>query len=136
MSEEDAWIRIAAENAQDANARLATVMAQRDELLVVLKAAWVPCPCCDEYLCTIHGKHVFECECPAIEEWGASPYDNMTIKNPHAVALGRLGGQQTSERKKRSSAENGKKGGRPKKKKQRGWESRDARPGCAQTLGY
>jgi hypothetical protein len=34
------------------------------------------------------------------------------MKNPHAVALGRLGGQQTSERKKRSSAENGKKGGR------------------------
>jgi hypothetical protein len=36
-------------------------------------------------------------------------------KNPHAVALGRLGGQQTSEAKKRSSAENGKKGGRPRK---------------------
>jgi len=36
------------------------------------------------------------------------------MKNPHAVALGRIGGQQTSEAKKRSSAENGKKGGRPK----------------------
>jgi hypothetical protein len=38
------------------------------------------------------------------------------MKNPHAVALGRLGGQQTSEAKKRSSAANGKKGGRPKGK--------------------
>jgi hypothetical protein len=35
-----------------------------------------------------------------------------TGKNIHAVALGRLGGQQTSEAKKRSSAENGKLGGR------------------------
>jgi hypothetical protein len=40
-----------------------------------------------------------------------------STKNPHAVALGRLGGQQTSDAKKRSSAENGKKGGRPKGKK-------------------
>jgi hypothetical protein len=41
----------------------------------------------------------------------------MADKNVHAVALGRLGGSQTSEAKKRSSAENGKKGGRPKGKK-------------------
>lgn len=38
-------------------------------------------------------------------------------KNPHAVALGRLGGSKTSERKKLTSAENGKKGGRPPKEK-------------------
>lgn len=36
-----------------------------------------------------------------------------SVKNVHAVALGRLGGQQTSDAKKRSSAANGKKGGRP-----------------------
>jgi hypothetical protein len=41
------------------------------------------------------------------------------MKNPHAVALGRLGGQQTSEAKRRSSAENGKKGGRPKGKRKK-----------------
>lgn len=35
-------------------------------------------------------------------------------KNPHAVALGRIGGKVKSEAKKQSSRENGKKGGRPK----------------------
>lgn len=36
-------------------------------------------------------------------------------KNPHAVALGKLGGQSKSEAKRQASRENGKKGGRPKK---------------------
>jgi hypothetical protein len=36
-------------------------------------------------------------------------------KNPHAVALGRLGGSVTSKAKKISSRENGKLGGRPPK---------------------
>lgn len=35
---------------------------------------WVPCPCCDEHLCTVHGMHAFECPCPPIEEWEESPY--------------------------------------------------------------
>ncbi len=35
-------------------------------------------------------------------------------KNPHAVALGRKGGQQTSPAKRRAARANGKKGGRPK----------------------
>ena len=52
----------------------------------------------------------------------------MKIKCPHckktieiedpAAALGRIGGQSTSEAKRKASAENGKKGGRPKTKKQ------------------
>lgn len=36
-------------------------------------------------------------------------------KNPHAVALGRKGGQTTSTAKSKAARENGKKGGRPKK---------------------
>jgi hypothetical protein len=76
-------------------------------------AAWVPCPHCDDYLCNIHNTHASTCPCPPIEDWSEDPY--MTMKNPHAVALGRIGGQQTSEAKKRSSAENGKKGGRTRK---------------------
>lgn len=36
-------------------------------------------------------------------------------KNPHAVALGRLGGKAGKGVPKPRSAENGKKGGRPKK---------------------
>jgi hypothetical protein len=35
-------------------------------------------------------------------------------KNPHAVALGSLGGSKKSKRKTAAARENGKKGGRPK----------------------
>lgn len=40
--------------------------------------AWVVCDCCQDYLCQVHhGKHVHECECPALECWiavGIDPY--------------------------------------------------------------
>lgn len=36
-------------------------------------------------------------------------------KNPHAVALGRLGGKVVSKAKTKAARANGKKGGRPKK---------------------
>lgn len=36
--------------------------------------AWVPCPHCGEWLCTIHRMHVFECPCPPVDEWERSPY--------------------------------------------------------------
>jgi len=39
----------------------------------------------------------------------------MAKKNPHAVALGRLGGKVSSAKKAKAVRENGKKGGRPKK---------------------
>jgi hypothetical protein len=38
-------------------------------------------------------------------------------KNPHAVALGRLGGRMRSEAKKRANKENGRKGGLVKSRK-------------------
>lgn len=37
-------------------------------------------------------------------------------KNPHAQALGSLGGKSTSDAKKAAARLNGKKGGRPRKK--------------------
>lgn len=40
----------------------------------------------------------------------------MTRKNPHAVALGRKGGQVKSTAKTAAAQANGKKGGRPKRK--------------------
>lgn len=39
----------------------------------------------------------------------------VCVKNPHAVALGRLGGLANAGIPKPKSAENGKKGGRPRK---------------------
>jgi hypothetical protein len=36
-------------------------------------------------------------------------------KNPHAVALGRLGGRARTERKAQAVRKNGKRGGRPRK---------------------
>jgi hypothetical protein len=41
---------------------------------VLNRAAWIKCPCCDEFLCTIHQQHAFECPCPPIEEWKKDPY--------------------------------------------------------------
>jgi hypothetical protein len=35
--------------------------------------AWIKCEC-DEYYCTIHGRHVAECACPSMEEWVVDSY--------------------------------------------------------------
>lgn len=39
-------------------------------------------------------------------------------KNPHAVALGKLGGKAKSQLKQEAARANGRKGGRPKKTKE------------------
>lgn len=39
----------------------------------------------------------------------------MSPRNPHAVALGRLGGKATSPKKAAAAKRNGRKGGRPRK---------------------
>lgn len=36
--------------------------------------AWVPCPCCDNFLCTLHGEHAHDCACPPIDDWTLDPY--------------------------------------------------------------
>ena len=41
--------------------------------------AWIPCPCCDNFLCTIHDTHVHDCDCPPIEEWQEDPYKPKTM---------------------------------------------------------
>lgn len=45
-----------------------------EDVLAESHPAWVPCPCCDEFLCTIHRCHAHECDCPPIEEWEVDPY--------------------------------------------------------------
>ena len=50
-----------------------------------MTAAWVPCPCCQEYWCMRHGCHAFECECPAIQEWTTDPYSDPDDLTPNEV---------------------------------------------------
>jgi hypothetical protein len=45
----------------------------------------------------------------------AMEHPNQPKKNPHAVALGKLGGSKATAAQRRASKENGKRGGRPKK---------------------
>ena len=33
-----------------------------------------PCPCGEEFFCSIHQQHASACPCPPVEEWKASPY--------------------------------------------------------------
>jgi hypothetical protein len=38
--------------------------------------AWVECPHCDDFVCTVHDCHTHEsgCECPPVEDWLVDPY--------------------------------------------------------------
>ena len=37
--------------------------------------AWVRCPSCDDFYCSNHRAHVYDCECPGVDEWGGvDPY--------------------------------------------------------------
>ncbi len=38
--------------------------------------AWIPCPHCESFWCTLHGVHVYDCPCPPIEEWDIDPYSD------------------------------------------------------------
>lgn len=53
-------------------------------------AAWVPCPCCEGFLCTIHGGHASDCPCPPIEDWTSDPYSDPPMTHDLPDRLGRL----------------------------------------------
>ena len=43
-----------------------------------MSPAWIPCPDCDDFFCTIHQEHVYDCACPELEAWidrGVDPYE-------------------------------------------------------------
>lgn len=47
----------------------------------LVEGCWIPCQDCDDYWCTEHGKHAYDCECPEIEVWaelGKYPYSSET----------------------------------------------------------
>lgn len=50
---------------------------QRGDLLshlIETIPAWIRCDCCENFLCTIHGKHAYECDCAPIEDLPFNPY--------------------------------------------------------------
>ena len=38
------------------------------------RPAWVRCRNCDEWWCTVHGRHVHDCACPEVAAWRVDPY--------------------------------------------------------------
>ncbi len=60
--------------------------------------AWVDCTCCEEWICGIHGCHVFECDCAGVEEMYFDPYEPSAAQNQsvddegHAKATDQVGG--------------------------------------------
>jgi hypothetical protein len=41
--------------------------------------AWIPCPDCDDFFCTLHGSHVADCPCPDIDSWAQDGLDPYTV---------------------------------------------------------
>lgn len=42
---------------------------------------WVQCESCEDFVCVVHGLHVWECDCPPIEWWAendADPYSEVS----------------------------------------------------------
>lgn len=35
---------------------------------------WVRCDGCEDWYCTRHDAHVYDCECPEIQDWDTDPY--------------------------------------------------------------
>lgn len=49
---------------------------------------WVKCSVCQDFQCTIHGMHAYDCPCPPIEEWETDPYSAqpaIVLLNPYFV---------------------------------------------------
>lgn len=46
-----------------------------EENVMKLWPCWIVCPSCEDALCVRHGLHVFDCECPALEDWMAEDVD-------------------------------------------------------------
>lgn len=38
---------------------------------------WVPCRFCIEFWCTLNDEHAHDCDCPPVDEWEMSPYEEQ-----------------------------------------------------------
>lgn len=70
-------------------------MPEKNRFPATMVPAWVQCECCDDFLCSIHGGHVFECDCPGIDAWaehGIYPYAPCVLRFITATESERLQG--------------------------------------------
>jgi hypothetical protein len=59
----------------------------RQARLVLTPPPWMPCPCCDEWICTIHELHVQDCDCPPLDDWiPRDPYGPLPIASRAPMA--------------------------------------------------
>jgi hypothetical protein len=46
-------------------------------------AIWTRCPGCEDYVCNIHDRHAYDCQCPDIDTFvamGIDPYEDEVRK--------------------------------------------------------
>jgi len=58
-------------------------LPEKDRFPAVLVPAWEKCAMCDDFICNLHGCHVYECDCPDTDDWCANdlwPYDPMVLR--------------------------------------------------------
>lgn len=75
----------------DGSSRVRIDQLPRQVRLCLTPSAWMPCPCCEEWICTIHGEHAHDCECPGIEEWEILPYESGSNTNPFLASMAGAG---------------------------------------------
>lgn len=54
------------------------------------KPIWYRCEDCENFLCSIHGIHAHDCDCPSLEEWdeaGIDPYTH-TVDDAKNIGFG------------------------------------------------
>jgi len=44
--------------------------------------AWIPCELCEDFNCTYHNLHAWECDCPGVEIWLSHNLDPYTDPHP------------------------------------------------------
>ena len=73
---------------KDGSIRNRLDMLPRQAASTINPPAWMRCPDCDEWWCTIHKKHVHECQCLPVEHWKTSPYSAGTGQSTLPVPKG------------------------------------------------
>lgn len=62
----------------DGSVRRRVDQLPRQVRLCLNPPAWLMRPCCEDFLCVLHGVHAADCPCPPIEQWTKNPYESGT----------------------------------------------------------